>query len=165
MTSLSLLTKLCSGRLAYTWNITWISKIKMFGHGIFSCYLFELSDKYVEMSYPMDISITIIIKMFVHGISVPNLFEFLGKYLEMSYPKDISFTKIVSGISLGYLHSIPPRAPASLGALRLLRTWVATAFFAAPVTTAMCRSAVAATFSPPRRVLPSPNCHSHWFTS
>ena len=79
--------------LAYTWNMTWISKIKMFGHGISSCYLFELSDKYFEMSYPMDTSIT----------------------------------KIVSGISLGYLHSIPPRAPAALGALRLLRTQVATA--------------------------------------
>ena len=32
--------------------------------------VYELSDKYFEMSYPMDISITDIIKMFMHGISL-----------------------------------------------------------------------------------------------
>ena len=69
----------------------------------------------------------------------------------------------VSGISLGYLHSIPPRAPAALGALRLLRTRVATAFFATPFTTAMRRSSVAATDRPPGEVcppkLPQPMVH------
>ena len=34
------------------------SKIKMILHGISSCYLFELSDKYFQISYPIDISIT-----------------------------------------------------------------------------------------------------------
>ena len=43
----------------------------------------------------------------------------------------ISQSKIfVLGISLGYLHSVLPRA--ALGALRPLRTRVATAFFAPP---------------------------------
>ena len=37
--------------------MTWISKIKMFTfvHGISSFYLFKISDKHFEMSYPMDI--------------------------------------------------------------------------------------------------------------
>ena len=44
--------------LAYTWDMTWISKIKMFVHGISSSYLFVTFRQYFEMSYPMDISIT-----------------------------------------------------------------------------------------------------------
>ena len=68
----------------------------LFVHGISSSYLFELSesDKYFEMSYPMDISITNIIKMFVHGISFSYLFELSDKYFELSYPMDISITNI-----------------------------------------------------------------------
>ena len=53
---------------------------------------------------------------------------------------------------MGYLHSIPPRAPAAFGALQLLRNRVAAAFFAvfAPqFITAMLRSSVAATERPP----------------
>ena len=46
-----------------------MSKIKMFVHGISSNYLFELLDKYFEMSYPMNISITNICIMDILGIS------------------------------------------------------------------------------------------------
>ena len=127
MTSLSFLKKL----YLHILGMRLISKIKWFVHGISSCYLFELSDKYFKMFYPMDISITNIIKMFVHGISVPYLFELSDKYFEMSYPIDFSITNVVSGISLEYIHSIPPRAPAASGALLLLRARVGTAFFAA----------------------------------
>ena len=49
--------------------MTWISKIKMFVHGISSCYLFELSDKYFQMSYPIDISITNICIRGIFGMS------------------------------------------------------------------------------------------------
>ena len=55
----------------------------------------------------------------------------------------------VSGISLEYLHSIQPLAPA---ALRALLTRVATAHFVAPFITAMRRSSVAATEKPPDEV-------------
>ena len=69
----------------------------------------------------------------------------------------ISQSQIIGlGIYLEYLHSIPPRAPAALGALRLLRTLVAIAFFALPATTAMRCSSVAATNRPPRHGLPCP---------
>ena len=101
-------------KLAYTWDMTWISKINMFVHGISSSYLFELSDKYFKMSYPIDISIT--------NICIRDI--------------------------LGYLHSVPPLALGALGALQLLRTRVVTAFFAAPFTTVMRRSSVAATDRP-----------------
>ena len=118
--------------------VPWISKINMFVHGISFSYLFELSDKYFKMSYPIDISITNIIKMFVHGISVSYLFELSDKYFEMSYPMDISITNIVSGISLG-----------------ISSFNFATAFFAASFTTVMPRSSVAATDSPPDEVCPA----------
>ena len=140
MTSISFQKKLL---LAYTWDMTWMSKINMFVHGISSSYLFELSDKCFQMSYPIDISITNIFKMFVHGISFSYLFELSDDYFQMSYTMDISITNVirmfvhgisfpylfdfqtniskclivwisqsqifVSGISLGYLHSIPPQ--------------------------------------------------------
>ena len=71
----------------------------------------------------------------------------------------------VSGMSLGYLHFIQPRTSTALGTLLLIWTLVATAFLAAPFTTAMCCSSVTVTNRPHRRGLPRPNCHSHWFTS
>ena len=70
---------------------------------------------------------------------------------------DISFTNICIR-NIRVLGTIQPRA--ALGALLPLRTRVATAFFAAPFISAICRSSVTATDRPPRRGLPSPNCHS-----
>ena len=78
----------------------------------------------------------------------------------------ISLSQIsVSGISLGYLHSIQPRASAALGALRLLRTRVAISFFAVYTlyhcdATLLSRSNQQA----PRRGFPCPNCHSIAFS-
>ena len=48
-----------------------------------------------------------------------------------------------------------------MGALRRLRTRVATAFFTQYLATVMRSSSVSATNRPPRRCLPRPNCHSH----
>ena len=73
----------------------------------------------------------------------------------------------VPGISLGHLHSIPPRAPASLGALLLLRTLVALAFFKSlqhpslwlhhcDEPPLLCRSHQQA----PQTRFARPNCHS-----
>ena len=65
------------------------------------------------------------------------------------------YQKCPSDIFIPFCHG----APAALGALRFLRTRVATAYFAVPFTTAMRRSSVADT-DRPRRGLPRPNCHS-----
>ena len=108
-----------------TWTL--ISKIKIFVHGIFFSYLFELSDKYFEMSCPMDISTTNI------------------------YIRDIL------GIPSFHSATGPCR-------LQLLRTRVATAFFAPQFITVMRSSSVAASERPPRRGLPSTNPHNHVFT-
>ena len=93
--------------LAYTRDMTWISKINMFVYVISSSYLFDLSDKYFKMSYPMDISITNIIKMFVHGISVFYLFEHSDKYFKMSYPMDNRYIGYLNHKYL-YIRDIPP---------------------------------------------------------
>ena len=90
--------------------------------------------------------------MISQGTNFPDVNH---KYLYQGYSWDIF---------ISFSHEPLLRSPA-LGAFRLLRTRVATAFFAAPLTTAMRRSSVAATDRPLSRVLPSPNCHSHWFTS
>ena len=102
--------------LAYTWDMTWISKTKMFVRSISTSYLFKLSDKYFEMSYPMDI--TNINKMFVKMVYPCPIFL---NFRTNIYPIDISITNI----SLVYLHFIPPRASSALGALRLLRMTLA----------------------------------------
>ena len=68
MTSLSFLTCYACIYLGYA-SRTWISKIKMFLHGKSLCYFFELTDKYFEMSYPMDISLTNICIGDILGIS------------------------------------------------------------------------------------------------
>ena len=140
----------------------------MFSQGISFSYLFKLSDNFFEMFYPVD-----------HDISdsqsqkccawtpawyiILYLFKLSDEYFEMSYPMDISITNIqvcirdIFGVSSFYFATGPCR-------LLLLRTRVDTAFFA-PFTTVMVRRSVAATDRPPRRGLPRPNCHSHWFTS
>ena len=68
--------------------MTWISKIKMFVHGISSCYLFELSGKYFEMSYPMDISITNICIRDILGISAFHLATGTFRLRSLAAPSD-----------------------------------------------------------------------------
>ena len=75
----------------------------------------------------------------------------------MTLTRDISISLeiFVSGICLDYLHSILPRDLAALGALWLLRTRVAKAFFAPPLATAMRRSSAAVRDGPPDEVCPA----------
>ena len=71
-------------------------------------------------------------------------------------------TNICIRDNLWISYSSPPEAPAALRSLERLRAQVATALFAPSFATAMRSSSVSATDRPPRRCLPSPNCHSHW---
>ena len=109
----------------YTWDITWISKINIFLHGISSSYSFKLSDKYFQMSHPMDMSVT---NIFVRDILGISSFHSTGPcgLGSLAAPSDpgchglrcgslhhlslilwISHSQIfVSGISLGYLHTL-----------------------------------------------------------
>ena len=103
--------------------------------------------------------------MFVHGISSSYLSDFSDKYFEMSYPMDKLITNICNWDILGISLFHSSTGPVALGALLLLWTRVAMAFFVVPFTTAISRCSVAATDRPPKRGLPRPNCHSHWFTT
>ena len=123
---------------------------------VYSLPIFLNFQTNISKCFILWISITNIIKMFVHDIPFSYLLNFqtnISKCLILCICQSQIF---VSGISLVYLHSILPRAPAALGALLNLRTLVVTAFFAAPFTAVMCRSSVAATDRlPPDKVCPA----------
>ena len=112
------------------------------------------------MSYVWDIQITNILECHMYGISKSQIFlnVICVGYLNHKY--------LYQGYSMA-LDTSPPGAPAALRALQRLRARVAgaTALLAPCFATAMRSSSVSATDRPPRRCLPSPNCHSHWLIS
>ena len=71
-------------------------------------------------------------------------------------------------ICMGYSMDIlfqSARGPCSLGSLAVPSGPVATALITPSFATVLRRSSVSATDRPPRRCLPSLNCHSHWLIS